>query len=69
MERLCLAPFGYEIQEGELIPAENFREVEEIFEVEVQKVRTLNKKNKKYSYVQLKSKYPAIDIATKLGLM
>ncbi|MBT4258052.1 hypothetical protein HOD88_02625 [archaeon] len=26
------APFGYEIQEGELIPAENFREVEEIFE-------------------------------------
>ena len=45
------------------------KEVEEIFEVEVQKVRTLNKKNKKYSYVQLKSKYPAIDIATKLGLM
>ena len=26
------APFGYEIVEGKLVPAKNFREVEEIFE-------------------------------------
>ncbi len=26
------APFGYKISEGKLIPAENFREIEEIFE-------------------------------------
>jgi|SRR3989344_617436 len=26
------APFGYDIQEGKLVPAQNFREVEEIFE-------------------------------------
>ncbi len=26
------APFGYQISEGKLIPAQNFREVEEIFE-------------------------------------
>jgi large subunit ribosomal protein L23 len=45
------------------------KEVEELFEVEVAKVRTMNKKNKKYAYVKLKTKYPAIDVATKLGLM
>lgn len=45
------------------------KEVEEIFEVEVSKVRTMIKKNKKYAYVKLKSKFPAIDVATKLGLM
>ena len=26
------APFGYKIQDGKLIPAENFKEIEEIFE-------------------------------------
>jgi site-specific DNA recombinase len=26
------APFGYQISEGKLIPAQNFREIEEIFE-------------------------------------
>jgi site-specific DNA recombinase len=26
------APFGYKIQDGKLIPAQNFREIEEIFE-------------------------------------
>ena len=45
------------------------KEIEELFDVEVARVRTMNKRNKKYSYVKLKSKYPAIDIATKLGLM
>jgi len=45
------------------------KEVEEIFEVEVQKIRTIVKKNKKYAYVKLKNKFPAIDVATKLGLM
>ena len=45
------------------------KEVEEIFEVEVAKVRTMIKKNKKYAYVKLKNKFPAIDVATKLGLM
>lgn len=45
------------------------KEIEEIFEVEVQKIRTMIKKNKKYAYVKLKNKFPAIDIATKLGLM
>lgn len=46
-----------------------FKEVEEIFEVKVEKVRTSIKGNKKYAYVKLKKQFPAIDLATKLGLM
>jgi large subunit ribosomal protein L23 len=44
-------------------------EVESLFNVKVEKVRTHTAKNKKYAYVKLNSKNPAIDIATKLGLM
>lgn len=45
------------------------KEIEELFEVKVDKIRTLIKDNKKISYVKLKKQFPAIDIATKLGLM
>ncbi|MGC9309290.1 MAG: 50S ribosomal protein L23 [Candidatus Nanoarchaeia archaeon] len=45
------------------------KEVEDLFDVEVEKVRTHIRKNKKIAYVKLKNKYPAIDIATKLGVM
>ena len=45
------------------------KEFEEIFNVKVQKIRTLIKENKKYAYIKLKKQFPAIDIATKLGLM
>jgi len=45
------------------------KEIEELFEVKVDKIRTLVKDNKKISYVKLKKQFPAIDIATKLGLM
>jgi len=45
------------------------KEFEEIFNVKVQKIRTLVKENKKYAYIKLKKQFPAIDIATKLGLM
>ncbi len=44
-------------------------EIEELFEVKVEKVRTLIRGNKKYAYVKLKKEFPAIDIATKLGLI
>ena len=44
-------------------------EVEELFNVKVESVRTLIRKNKKYAYVKLKKEFPAIDLATKLGLM
>ena len=45
------------------------KEVEEMFKVKVEKVRSLIRGSKKYVYVKLKSEFPAIDIATKLGLI
>jgi len=45
------------------------KEIEEMFGVEVADVRILIKNGKKYTYVKLKEKFPAIDIATKLGLI
>jgi large subunit ribosomal protein L23 len=44
-------------------------EIENLFNVKVDKIRTYTHKNKKYAYVKLNSKYPAIDVATKLGIM
>jgi len=45
------------------------KEVEKLFSVKVSKIRTIVRNNKKYAYVKLKSEFPAIDIATKLGIM
>ena len=45
------------------------KEVEYLFDVEVAKVRTHTLKNKKLAYVKLKLEFPAVDVATKLGVM
>ncbi len=45
------------------------REFEEMFKVKVEKINTLIKKNKKYAYIKLNKNNPAIDVATKLGLI
>jgi len=45
------------------------KEVEEMFGVKVAKTRTLIRENKKYAYIKLKKEFPAIDVATKLGLI
>jgi len=45
------------------------KEIENLFDVKVENVRTLIKANKKYAYVKLKKEFPAIDVATKLGLI
>ena len=44
-------------------------EIEQMFKVRVEKVRSLIRNNKKYFYIKLKKEFPAIDVATKLGLM
>ncbi|MAG79150.1 50S ribosomal protein L23 [Candidatus Pacearchaeota archaeon] len=44
-------------------------EIEDLFEVKIEKIRTLIRGNKKYAYIKLKKEFPAIDLATKLGLM
>ena len=45
------------------------KEIENLFKVKVGSVRTLVKKNRKYAYIKLKKEFPAIDIATKLGII
>lgn len=45
------------------------KEVESIFSVKVEKVRTLLKGNKKYAFVRLNKSSLAADIATKLGMI
>ena len=45
------------------------KEIADLFDVKVEKVRTLIRGNKKYVYVKLKKEFPAIDIATKLGII
>jgi large subunit ribosomal protein L23 len=45
------------------------KEVESVFNVKVSSVRTLIRENKKIAYVKLKKENPAIDVATKLGMI
>lgn len=45
------------------------KEFEEIFKVSVEKIRTLIRGNEKYAYIKLEKKNPAIDVATKLGMI
>ncbi len=45
------------------------KEVEKVFGVKVDRVRTLIKSNKKFAYVKLNKANPAIDVATKLGMI
>ena len=45
------------------------KEVESSFKVKVEKINTLIKDNKKFAYVKLNEKNPAIDLATKFGLI
>ena len=45
------------------------KEVEELFNVKVEKVSMMIQGNKKKVYVKLKKNSPAIDVATKLGII
>ncbi|MBS3093337.1 50S ribosomal protein L23 [Candidatus Pacearchaeota archaeon] len=45
------------------------KQIEESFKVKVDSINTLIKMNKKYAYVKLNKNNPAIDIATKLGMI
>ncbi|MFH1500704.1 MAG: 50S ribosomal protein L23 [archaeon] len=49
--------------------AEIKKQVEDAFKVKVKSVNTLVRGNKKNAYVTLDKKNPAIDIATKLGMI
>ena len=45
------------------------KEFENIFQVKVESVRTLIRKNQKIAYIKLVKENPAIDVATKLGMI
>ena len=45
------------------------KEIEEMFKVKTDSINTLIKLNKKYAYIKLNKKNPAIDVATKLGMI
>ena len=45
------------------------KEIEKLFEVKIEKARVLIRDNKKHFYIKLKKKFPAIDLATKLGII
>jgi len=45
------------------------KEFETTFNVKVESINTLIKNNKKTAYIRLKEKNPAIDVATKLGMI
>lgn len=45
------------------------KEVEDLFDVKVESVKTLTRGNKKRAYVKLKSDFVAADIATKIGML
>jgi len=45
------------------------KEFEEMFNVKVDSVNILIRKNKKLAYIKLNEKNPAIDIATKVGMI
>ena len=45
------------------------KEVEKVFNVKIERVRSLIRKNKKIVYVKLNKKNPAIDVATKIGMI
>ena len=45
------------------------KELEGLFKIKIDKIRTLVRGNKKYAYVKLNKDFLAIDLATKLGMM
>jgi ribosomal protein L23 len=45
------------------------KEFEEMFNVKVKEIKTLLRAGKKFAYIRLKKENPAIDVATKLGMI
>ena len=45
------------------------KQIEDLWKVKVERIKTLNKGNKKYAYAKLSKENPAIDLATKLGMI
>ena len=57
------------ITEKEKTKTEIKKEIAELFKVKIDSIKTHIRGNKKYVHVKLKKEFPAIDVATKLGLI
>jgi len=64
IENVIVFEVGREVKKQEIK-----KQVEELFKVKVRKIRTLIRANRKLAYVRLDKKNPAIDVATKLGMI
>lgn len=45
------------------------KQFEKLFDVKVAKITTLIRNNKKYAHIKLNKQFPAIDLASKLGMI
>ena len=45
------------------------QELEKIFNIKIEKIRSLIRNNRKFVYVRVDKKHPAIDVATKMGMI
>lgn len=45
------------------------KEIENMFNVKIDKINSLIRKNEKYVYAKLNARNPAIDVATNLGMI
>ncbi len=57
------------VTEKEKTKTEIKKEIADLFNVKIDSIKTHIRGNKKYVHVKLKKEFPAIDIATKLGLI
>lgn len=64
IDNVIVFEVGFKDKKGEIK-----EEFEKLFNVKVEKINTLTRKNKKIAYIKLNKKNPAIDIATKLGVI
>jgi len=57
------------LTEKEKTKTELKKEIADLFKVKIDSIKTHIRGNKKYVHVKLKKEFPAIDVATKLGLI
>lgn len=57
------------ITEKDKTKTEIKKEIADLFNVKIDSIKTHVRGNKKYIHVKLKKEFPAIDVATKLGLI
>jgi ribosomal protein L23 len=57
------------LTEKENTKTEIKNEIANMFKVKIDSIKTHIRGNKKYVHVKLKKEFPAIDVATKLGLI